>query len=181
MRSLLDARAGVAGLALVLAGCATATTAPAIVQPLAIDTTSAVHIADVKLDTVSGIWIKEKQRVEIRNKIEAELQKHALSAAPVAAGAPATPQTYRLKVLLTRFDEGNAMARLALIGLGQIHIEGTVTLTDAMGNQAGQYVIKKTFAGGGVVGGITTTANVEDGFAKSVVAGLTPKAATAKP
>ena len=181
MRAELNARAIVVGLALVLAGCATATTAPTIVQPLAIDTTSAIHIADVKVDTANGIWIKDEQRVEIRNNIEAELQKQALMVVPAVSGVPAMSQTFAMKVTLTRFDEGNEWARFALIGLGQIHIEGTVTLTDATGKLAGQYGIKKTFAGGGVVGVVTTTANVEDGFAKSVVAGLTPKSASAKP
>ncbi|WP_353230303.1 DUF4410 domain-containing protein [Novosphingobium sp.] len=175
MRSTLNARAGAAGLALALAGCAAATTAPSIVQPLAIDRTAAIHITDVTVDNLNGIWIKEEQRFEIRNKIQAELQKQALAAAPVVAGTPVPPQTFAMKVMLTRFDEGNAMARLALIGLGQVHIEGTVTLADAAGHPAGQYKIKKTFAAGGIVGAVTSTGSVEDGFAKSVVAGLTQK------
>lgn len=168
----LAKRALAGALVLVLTGCAGATTPPSVVVPLAIDRQAPVQIGSLSLDVETGIWIKDDQRQHLRNRIEAELAKRALM-----APAGTAPQAYALNVHLTRFDEGNAVARLALIGLGQVHIEGTVTLRDAAGQKTGEYKIRKTFAAGGLIGGLTSTEAVEDGFAKSVAAGLQPDAA----
>ena len=56
-------------------------------------------------------------------------------------------------------------------GLGQIHIAANVQLIDATsGNVTASYVVKKTFAWGGIYGGSTSIEDVETGFAASVVA-----------
>ena len=48
---------------------------------------------------------------------------------------------------------------------------------DADGTTAGEYQVKKTFALGGVVGALTTTEDVEKGFAKAVAEIVKKKAA----
>jgi len=174
MPSRVNRVIGIARPALALAGCAGAATAPRTVQPLAFDPASPARIGAVSVYAATGAWIKDEQRVEIRKKIQTELAQQALAPAPVPEPSSAEPPTYGLKVMLTRFDEGNAMARLALLGLGQVHIEGTVSLSDPSGHPAGQYSIRKTFAAGSILGAATSTESVESGFAKSVVSSLKP-------
>lgn len=155
--------------AAVVAGCAGATTPPAIVQPLTVNAAAPMHIVQVDVDSAPGVFLPNDHRLVIRDKIKNLLDAQAQGV------AGATPESsYKMKVTLTRFDEGSAAARFALIGLGQIRIEGSVNLTDPNGQPAGMYNITKQFAVGGVVGGMTTTDQVEEGFAKSVVAGLAP-------
>jgi hypothetical protein len=155
--------------AAVLAGCAGATTPPAIVQPLTVAASAPIHIVQVDVDSAPGVFLPNDHRIAIRDMIRKNLDAQSQGV------AGATPESsYKMKVTLTRFDEGSAAARLALIGLGQIRIEGSVNLFDPSGQAAGMYNITKQFAVGGVVGGITTTEQVEEGFAKSVVAGLAP-------
>src|SRR5215469_12936228 len=64
----------------------------------------------------------------------------------VGANAPAAPGTANLKVVFTRYDDGDAFARFMLAGLGQIHIDGDVIFTDAStGQQLGVYKVSKDF------------------------------------
>ncbi len=88
----------------------------------------------------------------------------------------APTQALRLDVVFTRYDEGSAAARFVLIGLGQIPIEATVTLTDETTNQRlGEYKVSKQFALGGIAGATTDMSDVEEGEAKSVVEIFAPK------
>jgi hypothetical protein len=74
-------------------------------------------------------------------------------------------------VQVATYDEGNAFARLMLAELGQMHIEGTVTLRDdATKAVVGEYEVSKTFAWGGVYGASTKIEQVQGGFAESVAA-----------
>jgi hypothetical protein len=74
-----------------------------------------------------------------------------------------------VKVVITKYDPGNAVARFMLAGLGQIRIEGDVVFSDAAtGQQLAKYQVSKDFSFGGVYGGSTTIEDVEKGFAASV-------------
>jgi len=80
------------------------------------------------------------------------------------------------KVNITKYDEGNAMARFMLAGLGQMHIDAEVTLIDyATGQELSRSEVNKTFAWGGLYGGSTQITSIEDGFAKSVAASFSGK------
>ena len=74
-----------------------------------------------------------------------------------------------LKLTFTAYDEGSAVARLMLIGMGQIHIDADIAILDAAGNMIGVYKVAKQFAIGGLVGGTTQIEDVEKGFENSVV------------
>ncbi|WP_232280964.1 DUF4410 domain-containing protein [Novosphingobium nitrogenifigens] len=156
-------------------------------QKMIVDTTAPVHVVDVKVELAEGVWATDQDREDIRSKILAQLatlpQAAPAQAVPAQTGPtqPGTPQpgtpnatalSYKMVVKLTRFKQGSAAARMIMIGLGQIHIDGEVTLTDGDGKVAGQYKITKTMAAGGLVGGMTSTSDVENGFAKSVVAAI---------
>lgn len=71
---------------------------------------------------------------------------------------------------ITEYDQGNAFLRFMLAGLGQIHIDGNLTLTDRdKTEQIGKYELSKTFAWGGIYGMSTRIEDVEEGFAEAVV------------
>jgi hypothetical protein len=82
-------------------------------------------------------------------------------------------QTLHAVVNITRYDEGNAFARAMLAGLGQMHIDATVTLSDYQTNEEfAKYEVTKTFAWGGVYGAVTGIKDIQDGFAKAVAASI---------
>ena len=61
-----------------------------------------------------------------------------------------------------------------LIGLGQIHVDATVRLLELPAKKkVGEFSINKTFAWGGLYGGMTNMEDVERGFADGVAAALT--------
>jgi hypothetical protein len=85
-------------------------------------------------------------------------------------------QTLYAVVNITRYDEGNAFARAMLAGLGQMHIDATVTLSDYQTKEElSKYEVTKTFAWGGLYGGFTDIKSVEEGFAKAVAASFSGK------
>ncbi len=62
---------------------------------------------------------------------------------------------------MTRYDKGSAFARFMLAGLGQIHVDATVSLRDpARDVSLGEYEVNKTFAWGGIYGASTTIEDV---------------------
>jgi|CXWL01.1.fsa_nt_gi hypothetical protein len=84
----------------------------------------------------------------------------------------ASPETNTLVVTIqiTDYDKGNAFLRFLLAGLGQIHIDGKLTLEDRDKiEQLGKYDVSKTFAWGGIYGLSIKIEEVEDGFAETVV------------
>lgn len=72
-------------------------------------------------------------------------------------------------IQITNYDRGNAFLRFLLAGLGQIHIDGKLTLVGrGTGEHVGEYEVSKTFAWGGFYGMGTTIEQVEEGFAEVV-------------
>ena len=70
---------------------------------------------------------------------------------------------------IKRYDEGSAFARFMLAGLGQIHIDADVTLSDlTTKDKLAQYEVTKTFAWGGIYGAATGIKDAEVGFCKAV-------------
>jgi hypothetical protein len=86
-----------------------------------------------------------------------------------ASWLASTAQTMQLKIVVTRYDEGNAFARFMLAGPGQIRIEGDVLLLDSETTQEiAAYKVSKDFSFGSLYGGSTNVHDVEKGFARSV-------------
>ncbi|NOT57566.1 MAG: DUF4410 domain-containing protein [Deltaproteobacteria bacterium] len=83
------------------------------------------------------------------------------------------PSTLNATVMIKRYEEGNAFARLMLAGLGQIHIDADIVLSEEGTKESlAQYEVSKTFAWGGMYGGLTDIMDVEDGFAKAVATSI---------
>jgi hypothetical protein len=79
-------------------------------------------------------------------------------------------------VVIKRYEAGNAFMRAMLVGLGQIHIDADVNLTNRETKESiATYEVTKTFAWGGAYGGFTDVKDVEGGFAKAVAASILGK------
>lgn len=90
-----------------------------------------------------------------------------------AFNPPAGPGVLHATIAFHQYDEGNAFARAMLAGLGQMHIAADVILEDrTRAMQIGRYQVTKTFAWGGVYGGITKLTDIEPAFAEVVAAVL---------
>lgn len=89
----------------------------------------------------------EKMRMAEKIKMKVDGRK-------MANNRDGSSKTYEINLMLTRYEKGNAFARAMLAGLGQIHIDGTVTVYELPGkNQVGGFSVSKTFAWGGLYGG----------------------------
>jgi Domain of unknown function (DUF4410) len=148
---------------LALGGCATSVSAPVVVQPLALSASAPLHISDVSADANPDVNVGDGELGLIAQKVKAYIQSES-----PAVMADANASGYVMKIHMTRFDRGNALARAVMMGLGQIHIEGTIDLHDSSGTKLAEYKVAKDFSLGGIAGGTTTVEDVEDGFAKSV-------------
>jgi hypothetical protein len=152
-----------AALAFSLAGCAGSASDPVAVQALTAERQANLHITDVNAVAATGVVMTSYDLDRIAQKVKAQL----------TAGAPGVltgnGPGLKMKVFITQYDKGNAFARAMLLGLGQIHIEATVSLVDSTDAMVAQYQVSKDFAFGGVYGASTNIEDVEDGFAKSVV------------
>ena len=150
-----------------LAACAGDVNLPTTVKRLDTVPASEVRLTAVSTEAAPGVVIVRSDLDRITELLRVEIGAKYPNAL-TAPGAGNTPA--RLKVVLTRYDEGNAFARAMLAGLGQIRIEGDVFLlaneSDAV---LAQYAASKTFAWGGIYGGTTTIRDVEKGFIASVV------------
>jgi hypothetical protein len=157
-------------LAMFVAGCASSAGSA---KPLT---------AAAKADTLarySKISVVTSARGEASGMTAADQERiGALVAQKVTAGPPPNrftvsttidPETLRVSIEFTRYDEGNAFARLMLAGLGQIHIDAEVTLEDcARQVVVSKFEVTKTFSWGGIYGGTTCITDVEAGFAEAV-------------
>lgn len=123
----------------------------------------------VTVDAKSGVPVAdyEKQRLTqlIRQKIDTEKAKSALSG---------EKRDYEIDVTLTQYEKGNAFARAMLAGLGQIHIDAHVTLIALPDKKnVSEFDLSKTFAWGGIYGGVTSIEDVEPAFAEGIAEAVT--------
>lgn len=126
-----------------------------------------VRIVQVELDAVDGVFVSDEDRAAVLKEIRARLDA---GLPPAAAEAPG----YRMLVLLTRFSRGTAAARMTLIGLGSIHVEGKVRLTAADGTVLPEIVINKGLVIGGLAGGLVSSNSVVGRFANAVAISVRP-------
>jgi hypothetical protein len=157
--------AALALLCVGLSACGSSVARPDVVTALA-DPNQKLAVVDVTCTAGSATKIDPVTLDRIKTGILNELEH----AKPVSLMANANPDArpISLKVNLTSYEEGNAAARLMLMGLGQMHIDSDIEIVDASGNTIGAYKIAKQFALGGVVGASTSIKYVESGFESSV-------------
>jgi Domain of unknown function (DUF4410) len=108
---------------------------------------------------------KERLGERIKSKIDAEKISN-----PGAGDARA----YELDLQLSRYDKGNAFARAMLAGLGQIHIDGKVSVYEIPEHTlVGEFGVAKTFAWGGLYGASTSMEDIEGTFAEGIADAVT--------
>lgn len=130
---------------------------------------SAKDETTVNVETGPGVTLLEYEKVRMAEKI-----KNKIDARKLLNNLDDSSKTYEINLVITRYEKGNAFARAMLAGLGQIHIDGDVTVMEMPGkSQVGCFKIKKTFAWGGIYGGVTTIEDIETTFADGLAAALT--------
>jgi hypothetical protein len=160
--------------AALLAACATDVAQPdAIVRPLAPEQKAALRVADVSAEAQQGVTMPKFQIDRL-----VELVKSKLAAQWQQSAPPSATPTVKVKMIITEYDEGSAVARFFLAGLGQIRLGADVVFVDARsGDELARYKLSKQFAFGGIYGVATRMEDVEEGFANSVAAILQEKKA----
>jgi hypothetical protein len=147
--------------------CATTAPAPDILQPISADVSS---YASVAVSTTAGASanVMPFELARISEKVVAEINRKHYGWAQAGTTGPLL-----LELQITRYDRGNAFARFMLAGLGQMHIDGQALVRDpATSRELGRYSVSKTFAWGGIYGGMTKIEEIEAAFAESVAAGI---------
>jgi len=154
----------------VLAGCAGTAPKPTYNKEIAVQyRIDADDHVQVKVTSDAAAKMEEMDRTRLAQLISSRLDDRR---AKNAANNDAHEAV--VTVFITRYQRGNAFARAMLAGLGQIHIDGTVTVTDGPGgNRIGEFNIAKTFAWGGIYGASTRMEDIEPVFADGVAAALT--------
>jgi hypothetical protein len=147
-----------------ITGCATSGGKPTYTRNLAPDA-RIISSDKVTAEVVSAgpkvvMTLADKERFS--QKVEVAIRSHAPQGAR-------TGRNYKVIVGLANYERGSAFARMMLAGLGQMHIDATVTVYSMPGKTVvGAFNVNKTFSWGGMVGGMATIENVEDDFAKAV-------------
>ena len=123
--------------------------------------------ASVKVAAVGDVVLTDT----VRQRLETGL-RDAINARKKAVPCKTDDKrSFVLDSKITRYEEGNAVARLMLAGLGQIHVDGdfALLLTSATGSEpACEFSLNKTFAWGGLYGGMTRMEDIETTFCKAV-------------
>lgn len=174
--------------AAVLAGCAHSTPTPVAREaaPTA-DLATYRHLL-ITSEAASGVFIPDHEQQGVITIVKRELAQRApgrftfvapatagFPAAGPAAASPEPPKTLHVNILFTEYDEGSAVARFMLAGLGQIRIGSDVKLWDEHTRRPlGSYEVSKQFAFGGIYGAVTDMEDVQQGLAKGIAEVLIP-------
>jgi Domain of unknown function (DUF4410) len=151
-------------------GCATTLPKPTFTKPIAPSSQiSAKDGANVKIEAGAGVTMLESEKVRVAEKIKQHVDIRKITNKPSASA-----KTYEIRLVITKYEKGNMLARLMLAGLGQIHIDADVAVFEMSGQiPVGNFSLSKTFAWGGIYGVTTDMEDIETVFADGVAAALT--------
>jgi hypothetical protein len=176
-RTARSRRLWLAGIcSVLLAGCAGTPPAPKFTHDMVSDSrVAATDTAEVTIDAAQNINILPGDRERVAQKIKARIDARKLTNT-----ASAEPRSFQVVLHVTRYEKGNRFARAMLAGLGQIHLEGTISVYQMPAHTLlEEFDIQKTFAWGGIYGASTSIEEIEDTFADSVAATVTGQLHTA--
>ena|SRR5690348_2336727 len=153
-----------------LAACATDAASPdQVMHALTPEQIATLHVTDISGEVQSGVAMTQFELDHVVELVKSHMTRD-LPQVMTAANDNGASKTTMIKIVVTEYDEGNAVARFMLAGIGQIKLGGDVIFVDkATGQEIGRYKLSKQFAFGGIYGGLTRMQDVEEGFAKSVV------------
>ena len=143
---------------LVLAGCASSIgtiNAKTALPPGTLDQYTDVLVT---VGCVKEVNLTDQDRMRIQGQITKSLSEATPPRFASVNKAQPGPKTLEATVTLTNYDEGSAFARAMLAGLGQIHVDGTVSLTNSETKAVlATYEAQKTFSWGGIYGAATSS------------------------
>lgn len=156
MRRIIALLAGV----ILCTGCAT--------QPVVWQKAGAIDLTkSAKVDVGTACTMPPEEVTFLRAETQDRLNE-------VLASKDSATAPYKVKVVVTRYDKGNAFARFMLIGLGQMYLYGTVEVTQGeppVVIREGD--LKANYCVGGLVGGMATMRkDVLPNVAKSIATGM---------
>ena len=123
----------------------------------------------VNVESGKDVSMIDAEKLRFAEKVKLKID--AYKAAKTRSGSA---KSFDVDLVITRYDKGNAFARSMLAGLGQIHVDGEVSVYELPDrNMVGQFTISKTFAWGGIYGAITSIEDIETTFAEGVAAAVT--------
>lgn len=153
-----------------LAGCAGTPPAPKFTHDMVSDSRiTATDTAEVTIEAAEHINILPGDRDRVAQKIKARIDERKAT-----NSARGEPRSFQVVLRVTRYERGNKFARAMLAGLGQIHLEGTISVFQMPTHTLlEEFDLQKTFAWGGVYGASTSIEEIEDTFADGVAATVT--------
>jgi hypothetical protein len=157
-------------LAAMLAGCASSPPEPKFTHVMVVDSRiRAADSAEVTITAPDTIKILPNERQRVAEKIKAQIDVRKAKNSGFGE-----PRAYLVVLNVTRYEKGNAFARAMLAGVGQIHLDGTISLFQMPEhNLVEEFDMQKTFAWGGIYGASTSMETIEDTFCDSVAATVT--------
>ena len=155
-------------------GCATSAGSLKVMEPVAPDTLARFQHLNVVVEAAAGVPLSPDGQSTILGLILTNVRTELPGRFQTLNAESPVTETLAVKVTITRYDDGNAFARFMLAGLGAMHIDGDVVLSESEenGRVLGRCAVAKTFAWGGVYGASTTISDIQDGFAKAVVSAI---------
>jgi hypothetical protein len=153
-------------------GCASTVPKPQFSKEIAPESCIAAQDQTrVRVEAGSDVFMIDVEKLRLAEKV-----KLKIDAFKAAKDRDGSGKSYDVDLVITRYDKGNAFARAMLAGLGQIHVDGEVSVYEQPDrNLVGQFTISKTFAWGGIYGASTSIEDIETTFAEGVAAALTGK------
>ncbi len=157
-------------LAAVLGGCASSPPEPKFTHVMVVDSRiRAPDSAEVTITAADTIKILPNERQRVAEKIKAQIDVRKAKNSELGE-----PRAYLVVLNMTRYEKGNAFARAMLAGVGQIHLDGTISLFQMPEHSlVEEFDMQKTFAWGGIYGAATSMETIEDTFCDSVAATVT--------
>jgi hypothetical protein len=167
-----------AAVTTLMVGCATTAPEPKFTHTMVADSRiAASDTVDVMIETADKVVVDPVARDRVAQKIKLKIDDRKLK----NAAAP-SPRTMQVVLHITKYEKGNALARAMLAGLGQIHLEGTVSVYRMPDHVLLEdFDLQKTFAWGGIYGASTSIEQIEDTFTDGVAATVTGQLEPAHP
>lgn len=163
-------------VAVAAAGCATTKGSYSMATPPPEAQLAKYSEICIEVDCIQGVPLAPADIERIKHLVVKNIPEECPNRFTAVNPAEPGANTLRADVHITRYDEGNAFARWMLAGLGQMHINADVRMTDyASGSPLYSAEVNKTFAWGGMYGAFTQIKDIEDGFARAVAASLAGK------
>jgi len=125
---------------------------------------------EIHTEITDGVEINQGQADRITDYVVTKLTERDPDCFKSISKHCEAASTLLVTVNFTRYKEGSAFARSMLAGLGQMHIDAIVIISDKASDKTiAKHEVTKTFAWGGVYGGSTRIEDIEPAFAEAIV------------